>query len=97
MHSIFKNKGVKTTYKQVLVEPKVANPLVRIVDVDTAITKSKVTKEQVFKDKEPIKNFFVVDWEEEQKVQQYFIKTIHEMQIEDPLKKKFKRRKHNII
>jgi hypothetical protein len=32
-------------------EPKVANPLVHIMDVNMAITKRKVTEEQVFKDK----------------------------------------------
>jgi hypothetical protein len=30
----------------------------------------------VFKDKEPIKKKFVVDWEEEQRLQQSFVKTI---------------------
>jgi hypothetical protein len=30
---MFKNKGVKTIKKQVVVEPKVANPSVHIVDV----------------------------------------------------------------
>jgi hypothetical protein len=41
---MFKNK-VKTIYKQTTVEPKVANPLVHIVDVNMAITKDKDTKE----------------------------------------------------
>ncbi len=51
-----------------MLEPKVANSLVHIVDVNMAITKSTVTKEQVFKDKEPIKKKFVVDLEKEQKL-----------------------------
>jgi hypothetical protein len=50
---MFKNKEVKAINKQVVVEPKVANPLVHIVDVNMAITRSKDTKKQVFKDKEP--------------------------------------------
>jgi hypothetical protein len=58
---MFKNKEVKTIKKQVIVEPKVANPSVRIVDVNMAITMSKVIKEQVIKDKELIKNKFVDD------------------------------------
>ncbi len=41
-----------------------------------AITKSKVIEEQMFKDKELIKTKFVVDWEEEQKLLQSFVKTI---------------------
>jgi hypothetical protein len=46
-------------------EPKVANPSVHIVDVNMAIAKKKVTKEQVFKDNEPIKKKFIVGCEEE--------------------------------
>jgi hypothetical protein len=38
--------------------------------------RSKVIEEQMFKDKEPIKKQFVVDWQEEQRLQQYFVKTI---------------------
>jgi len=46
-----KNKGVKTIEKQVVVEPKVANPSVHIVDVNMTITKNKVIEEHVFNDK----------------------------------------------
>jgi len=53
---MFKNKlGVKTTKKPFVVEPKVANPPVHIVDVDMAITMSKVIEKQGVKDREPIK------------------------------------------
>jgi hypothetical protein len=38
------------------------------VDVNVAITKSKVTKEHVFKDKEPINKKFAIDWKEEQRL-----------------------------
>jgi len=38
-----------------VVEPKVANPLIHIVDVNMAITRKKVIKEHVFKDRKPIK------------------------------------------
>jgi len=68
MQNMFKNKGVKTTKKPYVVEPKVVNPLFHMVDVNMAITKSKVTKEHVFKDKEPIKKKSIVDWEEKQKL-----------------------------
>ncbi len=37
-----------------MVEPKVSNLLVHMVDVNMAITKSKVIEEHVFKDKKPI-------------------------------------------
>jgi len=59
-----------------VIKPKVSNPSIHMVDVNMAITKSKVIEEQVFKDKELIKKKFVANWEEEQKLQQYFIITI---------------------
>jgi hypothetical protein len=59
-----------------VVKPKVANPSVHIVDVNMAITKNKVIKEQVFKDRKPIKKKLVIDLEEEQRLKQCFIKTI---------------------
>ncbi len=46
---MFKKKGVKTTEKPSVVEPKVTNLSVHIVDVNTTITKKKVIEEQVFK------------------------------------------------
>jgi hypothetical protein len=48
-----------------VVKPKDSNPLVHMVDVNMAITRSKVTKEQVFKDRKPIKKKFATNWEEE--------------------------------
>ncbi len=65
MQNMFKNKGVKTIEKPYVVEPKVANPSVHIVDVNMAIARSKVTKEQVFKDGKPIKRKYAIDLEEE--------------------------------
>jgi hypothetical protein len=44
-----------------VVEPKVSNPSIHMVDVNMAITRSKVTEEHVFKDKEPIKKKSAVD------------------------------------
>jgi hypothetical protein len=65
---MFKNKGLKTTKKPSMVEPKVANPSVHIVDVNMAITKSNVTEKQMFKDRKPIKKKSTGDWEEEQRL-----------------------------
>jgi len=65
MQNMFKNKGMKPTEKQVVVEPKVSNPLIHMVDVNMAIVKSKVTEKQVFKNIELIKKKYVVDWKEE--------------------------------
>jgi hypothetical protein len=73
---MFKNKGVTPIKEQVGVEPKVSNPSIHMAELNMAITMSKLTRKYVFKDKEPIKKKFVVDWEEEQKLQQSFVKTI---------------------
>jgi hypothetical protein len=62
---MFKNKGVKTTKKPYVVEPKVVNPLVHVVDINMTITKSKVIEKQMFKNRELINKNFVVDWEKE--------------------------------
>jgi hypothetical protein len=42
---MFKNKGVKLIERHVVVEPKVSNPSIHMVDVNMAITKNMVTKE----------------------------------------------------
>jgi hypothetical protein len=42
---MFKNKRVKIIEKQAMVEPKVSNLSVHMVDVNMAITRSKVTEE----------------------------------------------------
>jgi hypothetical protein len=39
---MFKNKGMKTVEKQVVVEPKVSNPSIHMVDANMAITKNNV-------------------------------------------------------
>jgi hypothetical protein len=52
---------MKTTEKPSMVEPKVVNPSIHVVDVNMAITMSKVIEKQMFKDKEPIKKKFTID------------------------------------
>jgi hypothetical protein len=52
---------MKPVEKQVVVEPKVSNPLVHMVDVNMAITKNKVTEKKMFKDREPIIKKFTID------------------------------------
>ncbi len=63
MQNMFKNKGVKTIEKQVVIKPKVTKPSIHIMDVNMANTKSKVIEKQMFKDREPIKKKYVADWE----------------------------------
>jgi hypothetical protein len=67
-----------------VVEPKVVNPLVHAMDVNMVITKSKGTEEQMFKNRYLIKKKSTTEWEEEQSLQKYFVKTTHEMQAKDP-------------
>jgi hypothetical protein len=62
---LFKNKGVNTIKKPSMVEPKVANLFVHMVDVNMAITRSKVIEEHVFTNKEPIKKKSTANWGEE--------------------------------
>jgi hypothetical protein len=52
---MFKNKGMNPIEKHIVVEPKVSNPSIHMVDVNMAITKNKVIKKQVFRDRELIK------------------------------------------
>jgi hypothetical protein len=68
MKNMFKNKGVKPIEKQVMGESKVSNPLVHMVGVNMAITRNKVTKKHVFKDREPIKKKSDANLEEEQRL-----------------------------
>jgi hypothetical protein len=44
-----------------MVEPKVSNPSVHMVDVNMAITRSKVIEKHVFKDRKSIKKKFVAN------------------------------------
>ncbi len=55
MQNMFKDTGVKIIKKPYVVEPKVVNLLVDVMDVKMAITRNKVIEKQVFKDKKPIK------------------------------------------
>ncbi len=48
MQNMFKKKGMKTSKKPYVVEPKVANPSVHVVDVDIVITRSKIIEQQNF-------------------------------------------------
>ncbi len=62
-----------------MVEPKVSNPSIHMMDVNMAITRSKVIEEHVFKDKKLIKKKSAIDLEKEHRLQQSFIKTIQEI------------------
>ncbi len=57
----FRTKDKKTTKKSFMVEPKVANPLIHVVDVNMAIIRSKVIEEQMFMDRKPIMKKYVTN------------------------------------
>jgi hypothetical protein len=44
-----------------VVEPKVSNPSIHMVDVNMAITRNKVIEKQVFKDRKLIKKKYDID------------------------------------
>jgi hypothetical protein len=52
---------MKPTDKQIVVKPKVSNPSILMVDVNMAITRSKVIEKHVFKDKGLIKKKSAID------------------------------------
>ncbi len=45
MQNMFKNKGMSIVEKPSMVEPKVTNSSIHMVDVNMAITRNKVTQE----------------------------------------------------
>jgi hypothetical protein len=51
MQNMLKNKGMKPTKKQVVVEPKVSNPFVHMVDVNMASPRAKSLKNKCLKTK----------------------------------------------
>jgi hypothetical protein len=51
---------------------------VNVVDVNVT-TRSKVTKKQVFKDREPRKTNSVVNWEKEEQLKMSMVKTIQQI------------------
>jgi hypothetical protein len=65
---MFKNKRLKTTKKPSMMELKVANPSVHIMDVNMAITKSNVTKKTSVQGRKPIKKKSIGDREEKQRL-----------------------------
>jgi len=92
---MFKNKKTKPIEKQVVVEPKVSNPLVHMVDVNMAITRSKVTKEHVFKGKEPIKKSHLLTRKMNKDSTNLLSKLFKKCKQRTHYKIWFQRRKHN--
>ncbi len=84
MHNMFKNKRVKNTKKQGVVEPKVANPLVHIMDVNMAITRARLLNNRCPRIESQSRKIDAKQ-KKEQRLQQSFMKILQEMQAKDPL------------
>jgi hypothetical protein len=57
---MFKNKGVKLVEKQAVVEPKVLNPLIHMVDVNMAITRRRLLRNRCLKIKSQSRSLLLI-------------------------------------
>jgi len=67
MQKMFHGKSMMVAKVQLIVETQTVIADVNVVDVNIT-TRSKVIKEQVFKDKKPRKAKSVVDWEKKERL-----------------------------
>ncbi len=67
------------TKVQLVAKTQIFTANVNVVDVNVT-TRSKITKEQVFKDKEPRKTKSVTDWEKEKWLKKLMVETIQHIQ-----------------
>ncbi len=75
MQKMFHGKFVIVVEVQLVIKTQMVIANVNVVDVNVT-TKSKATKEHVFKDKEPRKIRSVVDWEKEEWLKRSIVETI---------------------
>ncbi len=76
---MFHGKSLAVTKVQLVIETQTVIANVNVVDVDVS-TKSKVTEEQVFKDRKPRKaNSFIV-YENEKQLKKLMVETIQQIQ-----------------
>ncbi len=75
MEKLFHGKSMGIIEVQPVVETQTINIDVNVVDVIVTI-RSKVTEEQVFKDRELRKAKSVVDWEKEERLKKSMVETI---------------------
>jgi hypothetical protein len=64
MQKMFHRKTVTVTKVQPIIETQIIITYANVVDVNVTI-RNKVTKEHVFKDREPRKTKSAMDWEKE--------------------------------
>jgi hypothetical protein len=64
--------------KNLIARAKVAIALINMIDIHVTI-RSKVTKQQVFKDRKPKKNKIKIDWEAKEKLKKSMVKAIQQI------------------
>jgi hypothetical protein len=75
MQKMFHGKSMVVAKVQLVVETQIVAIDVNVENVNVA-TRSKVTKEHVFKDREPRKAKSVVKWEKEERLKKSMVETI---------------------
>jgi hypothetical protein len=78
MQKMFHGKYVTIIEVQPIVEAQIGTTNVNVVDVNVA-TRSKTTKEQMFKDRKPRKAKSVVDWEKEEWLKKSMVEIIQQI------------------
>jgi hypothetical protein len=89
---MFKNKRVKPIEKQVVVEPRVSNPSIHMVDVNMAITKSRLLKNRCTRTKNQLKRSLLLTRKRSIDYNN-LLSRLQEMQVEDPPKILFPKEK----
>jgi hypothetical protein len=79
MQKMFHGKSMVVIEVQPIVETQTITIDVNLMDVNVT-TRSKVTKEQVFKDRKPRKAKNVADWEKEEQLKKSMVETIQQIQ-----------------
>jgi len=78
MQKMFHGKSMTIIEVQLIVEAQIGIIDVNVVDVNVAI-RSKATKEQVFKDRKPMKAKRVVDCKKEKRVKKLMVEIIRQI------------------
>jgi ribosomal protein L24 len=79
MQKMFHGKSMIVAKVQHIVETQIVITDVNVVDVNVT-TKSKLTEEQVFKDRKPTKANNVTDLEKEERLKQSMVETFQQFQ-----------------
>ncbi len=75
---MFQGKNASSLKGKVVTKVKTITINVNVVDVNV-VTRSRITKDQVFQEKEPRKNKSTVDWEKNQKLKKTMVEIIQQL------------------